>query len=144
MARKQTSSDGAEAPLVRLEETREDVVTEEDLTEGVEEEMLPNGPAAAAILAAGVGCVALGLLVTLTAASVFVEEAMVFYEPVGSLSGKTTLAVVIWLVVWVVLNSRLKDKQVNFAKTFKITLILVAIGLLGTFPPFYALFHHGG
>src|SRR3712207_7367105 len=79
--------------------------------------MLPNGPAAAAMLAAGVGCVALGLLVTLTAASVFVEEAMVFYEPVGSLSGKTTLAVVIWLVVWVVLNSRLKDKQVNFAKT---------------------------
>lgn len=144
MAWKESSPNIPDAPLVPLEAAREDVVTEEDVVEAVEEGALTNGPAAAAILASGIGSMALGLIVTLTAASLYVEEALNFYEPVGPLGGKTTLAVVVWLIAWFVLNNRWKNEQVYFARTFRATLILIALGLLGTFPPFYGLFHHGG
>jgi hypothetical protein len=101
---------------------------------------LTNGPAAAAILAAGIGSMALGLFTTLAEAIVSVKNALVFYNPVGPLSGKTTLAVVAWLVSWIVLGSLWKNKQVSFGGVFATSLILIVLGLIGTFPPFYEMF----
>ena len=54
---------------------------------------LTNGPAAAAILASGIGSLALGLSTTLAQAIAPVKEALNFYDPAGSLSGETTVAV---------------------------------------------------
>jgi hypothetical protein len=99
-----------------------------------------NGAAAAAILAAGIGSFVLGLLTTLAAASKAVGEVLAFYRPVGSLSGKTTVAVVIWLAVWGLLHRSWKDKGINFGAAFIGTLILIALALLGTFPPFFEAF----
>ena len=101
---------------------------------------LTNGSAAAAILAAGIGSMALGLFTTLAEAIVSVKNALVFYNPVGPLSGKTTLAVVAWLVAWIVLGSLWKNKQVSFGGVFATSLILIVLGLIGTFPPFYEMF----
>jgi hypothetical protein len=101
---------------------------------------LTNGRAGAATLAAGIGSCALGLFTILAAASEAIKEFLNFYKPAGALSGKTTLAVLIWLVAWVVLHSRWKDKEVNFQGIFTWTLILIALALLGTFPPFFELF----
>jgi len=101
---------------------------------------LTNGPAAAAILSAGIGSMALGLFTTLAEAIVSVINALVFYNPVGPLSGKTTLAVVAWLVAWIVLGSLWKNKQVSFGGVFATSLILIVLGLIGTFPPFYEMF----
>ena len=105
-----------------------------------EREGLPNGPAVAALVAAGVGSAALGLLTTVAAASHSADEAVNWYELVGTLSGKTTLAVVVWLLAWAALARRWKRSQVDFARPFAATLVLIAAGLVGTFPPFFELF----
>ena len=99
-----------------------------------------NGPAAAALLAAGIGSLALGLFVILAEASNSVKNALNFYNPVGPLSGKTTVAIVIWILSWMILHSSWKNKQVSFAGVFTASLILIILGLLGTFPPFFDLF----
>ncbi len=105
-----------------------------------QQETIPSGPAAAAVLAAGAGSLTLGLLTTLAATSSVAAEALNFYEPVGSLSGKTTVAVVVWLLAWAALNGRWKRRQVDFPRAFVTTLLLIAAGLVGTFPPFWELF----
>ena len=101
---------------------------------------MTNGPAAAAVLASGIGCLALGVFTCLTQALASVNDALSFYDPAGSLSRKTTLAVVAWLGAWAILHYLWKREQVDFGKVFVATLILIALGLLGTFPPFFQVF----
>ncbi len=103
-------------------------------------ETLNNGPAAAAILASGIGSLALGLFTTLAQAIPTISRALNLYDPVGPLSGKTTVAVVIWLVAWAFFHGLWKNQQVDFAKVFIATLIMIALGLLGTFPLFFEAF----
>ena len=105
-----------------------------------QETPLTTGPAAAAMLASGIGSLALGLFTTLAQALGPVKNVLTFYSPAGPLSGKTTVAVVIWGVAWAVLHSQWKDKHVHFARVFVVTLIMIALGLLGTFPLFFELF----
>ena len=105
-----------------------------------QQKVLTNGPAAAAILASGVGSLALGLFTCLTQALGPINAALSFYGPVGSLSGETTLAVVAWLASWGILHLLWKREQVNFAKIFVATLMLIGLGLVGTFPPFFQMF----
>lgn len=66
---------------------------------------------------------------------------MTFSNPVGPLSGKTTVPTVAWLVCWPVLHLRLRGRELRLQRGC--TIALVAIGLLGTFPPFYQLFAAG-
>ena len=99
-----------------------------------------NGPAAAAILASGVGSLALGLLTTLAQAVESIRNALNLYDPVGQLSGKTTVAVVIWLVAWGFFHVLWKNQQVNFTNVFVGTLVMIGLGLLGTFPLFFDVF----
>lgn len=62
---------------------------------------LPNGPGAAAILAAGIGCAAMAILALAGDASAAIGKLLLnFYNPVGTLSGVSTLAIIIWLVSW--------------------------------------------
>ncbi len=106
----------------------------------MEEQRIPNGLAAAALLAGGIGAFAVGLMTTLAEAVSAISNALRFYAPVGPLSGKTTVAVVIWLVSWGVLAAVFKDKDVDFGKVSLAALILLLLGILGTFPPFFELF----
>lgn len=110
------------------------------MEEAVEYERLHNGPAAAAVLAAGVGSLALGLLTVLAEASMPLRNALSLYTPAGPLTGKTTGAVAIWLVVWLALHLAWGQREVDFGKVFAATLVLIALGLLGTFPPVFELF----
>ncbi|MDQ7842249.1 MAG: hypothetical protein QN141_04370 [Armatimonadota bacterium] len=100
----------------------------------------PNGPVAAAFLASGIGSFALGLLTTGAAASEGLANALRWSRPVGPLSGKSTLAVIVWLAAWIVLGSVWRRKEVRFAPAFLWTLILLGLGLLLTFPPFFEAF----
>ena len=59
---------------------------------------LPNGSGAAAILAAGLGCFAIGVIAVLADKTPAVKRALVFYKPTGALSGVTTTAILIWLL----------------------------------------------
>ena len=100
----------------------------------------PNGGIVAAVLAAAVASAALGLLVIAVELSASVDAALVFWGPAGSLSGKTTVAALIWAVAWPALHFSLVGKQVPMRTVNRLTFSLLGFGLLGTFPPFFTLF----
>ena len=100
----------------------------------------PEGPVAAAILAAGIGAFALGVLTTLAAASEGFADFLNLYDPVGPLSGKTIGAVIVWLVAWAVLHMMYREKAIESRKALTASLILIALGVLGTFPIFFQAF----
>jgi hypothetical protein len=66
-----------------------------------------------------------------------------FYNPVGPLSGKTIGGVLIWLVSWVVLYLVYRDKPFETRKALTVALVLIGLGLLGTFPIFFQAFAPG-
>jgi hypothetical protein len=100
----------------------------------------PNCGLAAAFLAAGVGCAALGAGVVLTSASEKIATLMTLSEAVGPLSGKSAVAVTAWVTSWLPLHLALRHRVVSFAKVTRTTFLLVALGLVGTFPPFFQQF----
>ena len=105
-------------------------------TGGAEVELIPNGAGAAAILAAGIGTGAIGILALAGDASSTIKKLLTFYNPTGALSGVTTVAIIIWLVSWYALNLRWRSKAVDMAKVNMAAFIGLAIGFLLTFPPF--------
>jgi hypothetical protein len=100
----------------------------------------PEGPVSAAIIAAGIGSLALGIFTTLAEVSEGFKDFLNFNNSVGPLSGKTTYAVVVWLISWVVLHFMYKNKPMESRKALTVALILVALGVLGTFPIFFQAF----
>jgi hypothetical protein len=98
-----------------------------------------NGPGAAAILAAGIGCAAVGILALLGDASQAIGSFLNFYNPVGKLSGVSTVSIVIWLVAWFGLARLWGTKTVALGKVNVAAFALLLVGLLLTFPPFMDL-----
>ena len=98
------------------------------------------GVASAAFISSGIGCLAIGLMVTGAEMSPGLKTALTWSNGVGPLSGKTGVGVIAWLVSWIILHTMWKDKDMNFGKAFTATLILIALGFLLTFPPFFELF----
>ena len=103
------------------------------------QDTLTNGPGAAAILAAGIGCAAVGVLAFAGDASQGIGKALNFFNPVGTLSGVTTIAIIVWLVSWFVLSGMWRERSVNLGKINVIAFVLLAVGFLLTFPPFMDL-----
>ncbi|HEX6228586.1 MAG TPA: hypothetical protein VFZ41_03885 [Solirubrobacterales bacterium] len=100
----------------------------------------PTGPAAAVMLAAGFGALVLGLLTVLSEASEGVHDFLEWSERVGPLSGKTSLAAIAFVVSWGGLHLGLRDRDIEWRTVVIATVVLVAIGLVLTFPPFFELF----
>jgi hypothetical protein len=93
----------------------------------------------AAFFASGVGSVALGLMIILATASAKINTGLVLVKPVGALSGKTTIAVVAFFVSWVIAHFAFRGRDIDLNRMFKASLVLVAIGVLFTFPPAFEL-----
>jgi hypothetical protein len=114
----------------------------------------PNGPVVAAFLAAGIASLAIGIGVVLNEASAPIKSAIGidfnaflqfdknfgFGSGVGPLSGKVGLAIIAFVVSWVLLHLWLRGKEVNFRTGFIAALVLVALGFALTFPPIFKLF----
>ena len=103
----------------------------------------PDGPGAAAMTAAAIGVFALGLLTVLAEVSVGIHdwlETWDFGQGVGPLAGKTTLAVIVWLVSWGALALGLRGKDVDLKPWIWASAILGILGVLGTFPPIFTAF----
>jgi hypothetical protein len=99
-------------------------------------ESLANGPAAAAILAAGAGCTFMGILGLAANASKFIAKWLTFYPPTGPLSGVSSVAILLWLVTWLTLAKRWEAKTVAMGKVNAAAFVLLALGILLMFPPF--------
>jgi len=100
----------------------------------------PNGYGSAAILAAGIGVFVLAVLAIAADKVASIKQLMVFYEPTGPLSGVTTSAILVWLVVWAILNARWRGRSVALARVNTVAFILLGLSLLLTFPPVADLF----
>ena len=98
------------------------------------------GKALAAMVAAGIGCAALGVLTTLAEVSPGLKNVLNVYDPVGPLSGKTTVAVVIWLVTWYALARRWCVRPPVMKSALVTSFVLIGVGFVGTFPLFFELF----
>lgn len=104
----------------------------------------PDGPAAAAMLSAGIGIFMLGFFTTGAVISAGLKDFLAWWEwgqGVGPLAGKSTVAVLIWLASWAVLYFIWKDKDVDLKKMFYIGNGLGILGAIMVFPPFFELFH---
>ena len=114
----------------------------------------PNGPVVAAFLAAGIASLVIGIGVVLNEASAPIKSAIGidfnaflqfdksfgFGSGVGPLSGKVGLAIIAFVVSWVLLHLWLRGKEVNFRTGFIAALVLVGLGFALTFPPIFKLF----
>src|SRR5215207_4452803 len=83
----------------------------------------PNGAAVAAILAAAIGCAVLGLIIPFSEFLPALKNALNWYNPVGPLMGKTSVSVIAYFIAWLVLHRAWKDREVEFARIWKISLI---------------------
>lgn len=97
-----------------------------------------NGAALASFLAAGIGAFAVGFLVIVSEAGLFVAPAL--YGPAGGVSGRTTFAAAIWLIGWAVFHRRWKDRQLESRRVYTVTLVLIALGIVLSFPPVWPIF----
>lgn len=100
----------------------------------------PTGPGAAAVVAAGIGTFTIGLMTSLAEASASLSNALNWYKPSGPLSGKIGVAVLAWLLAWVILHAAWKNRSANFGRAFSWGLALILLGFLLTFPPVFGLF----
>lgn len=100
---------------------------------------LPNGPGAAAILAAGIGSLALGVFAFAGDAVPSILHAFNFWKPTGPLSGVTSTAVIVWLIAWFLLSRRWRTVNVNLKGINAAAFAMLVAGLLITFPPFMDL-----
>lgn len=98
------------------------------------------GVVAATLIATGIGALTLGVLTTLAEASTGIKDFLQFNDRVGPLSGKTVLAAVAYFTSFAVLGVVWKDKQLALRAVLVAAAVLVALGLLGTFPPFFQAF----
>jgi hypothetical protein len=109
-------------------------------TEGIQFDDKPEGPIAAAILGGGVGALTMGVITTLSEANTSISKALNFYNPVGPLSGKTITTVAVWLAAWLVLHLIYRRKPYETRRALTVSLILIGLGVVGTFPTFFELF----
>lgn len=96
---------------------------------------VPSGAGAAALLAAGIGCAALGAFALLGDAFKGIATFFKFYMPTGPLSGVTTSAILVWLASWFALHKAWADRDVAINKVSIAAFVLLLIGFALTFPP---------
>jgi hypothetical protein len=101
---------------------------------------MPNGSAAAAILAAGAGSFALAVLALAGDKSALARRILDFYNPTGPLSGVTTVAILFWLLTWGILEWRWRSRTVAAGNISAVALALLILSLILTFPPVVDLF----
>lgn len=97
-----------------------------------------NGAALAAYLAAGIGAFAMGVIVILNETGLFAAPAL--YGPAGGVTGRTALAVIVWLIAWAMLHRRWRDRELEQQRINALTLVLLAVGLVLCLPPVWGLF----
>jgi hypothetical protein len=97
----------------------------------------PNGAALAAFVASGIGAFAVGLFVILNEAAVFTAPTL--YGPAGGVSGRTSFAVGVWLIAWAILHRKWVGERIDGRAPWILTLVLIGLGVIATFPPVWAL-----
>jgi len=81
----------------------------------------------------------MGILSVVADTSKPIARWLTFYLPTGSLSGVSSVAILLWLVTWFILAKRWRVRTVAIGKVNVAAFVLLALGVLLTFPPFAEL-----
>jgi hypothetical protein len=100
----------------------------------------PSGPAAALILAGGIGVFCMGLVTTLGEASTGIADGLQWNDRVGPLSGKTLITVIVFALAWAVLTAVWRRANPPLRSITIASVVLIVLGLVGTFPTFFQVF----
>jgi len=109
----------------------------------------PNGPPAAALLAAGIGAFVLGLTVTLAEAFTPALGETAFWDfsktygigsGVGPLSGKVIVGTLAYVASFLGFGFAWRGREVNLRAVLIVSGILLALGFALTFPPIFEVF----
>jgi len=106
----------------------------------ITETHVATGVAAATLISSGIGAFVLGLMTTGAVVVEGLKGALNWWNPAGSLTGKSSVAVLAWLISWALMNTLWKGKEMDLRKSFIITLVLIGFGVLFTYPPFFEAF----
>ncbi|VAW42765.1 hypothetical protein MNBD_CHLOROFLEXI01-3375 [hydrothermal vent metagenome] len=106
----------------------------------ITETRVATGVAAATLISSGIGALVLGLMTTGAVVIEGLKGSLNWWNPAGSLTGKSSVAVIAWLISWALLNTLWKGKDVDLRKSYIITLVLIGLGVLFTYPPFFEAF----
>ena len=106
---------------------------------------VPGGVAVAALMAAMLGMLTLAVVNVFTAASkgfnTWVHGVGKLWMPgaegIGPYSGKETLALVVWIVSWVVLDVALRRKDIEVSRWLIVFLVGVGIATTLIWPPVF-------
>lgn len=104
---------------------------------------IPDGPAAAMLLSAGIGAVVLGIMIVLAEVSPAVGTWLGSFDlklGAGPLAGKVLWAVVAYVLSLTGLWVLWRDKEINLKTISIVSFLLIGLGFLLTFPPFFQLF----
>lgn len=104
---------------------------------------IPDGPAAAMLLSAGIGSLVLGIMIVLAEVSPAASTWLGSFDPklgVGPLAGKVLWAVVAYFVSLAALWGLWRNKDVNFKTLSIVAYVLIGLGFLFTLPTFFLLF----
>jgi hypothetical protein len=116
------------------------MVEDKDPLETTNARTRPFGPVAAVFIAAGIAAVVMGIVTTVSEASKSFADAIQWNAGVGPLSGKTIITTVVFLVAWAILHLFWRDRDPVPSKVFLWTWVMLAIGVVMTFPIFFQLF----
>jgi hypothetical protein len=94
----------------------------------------------ASMIASGIGSLVLGIAIVLSEVNADIKTFLTWNSGVGPLSGKTGVAVIAFLLSWVILHYAFQRKAISLTTAFIATVVLVALGLLLTFPPVFMSF----
>ncbi len=112
-----------------------------DTTEGgtvmLSEEKALDGALAAALIAAGIGILTLGVVTSAAGAALGFKDWLKWDDAVGPLSGKSSLALIAWAASWPMLHLALFRRDGILPVALAISVILIVLGLIGTFPPVF-------
>jgi hypothetical protein len=103
----------------------------------------PDGPGAAAMLAAGIGIFVTGLFTVLSEASVPIHDwlgSLEFGRGVGPLAGKTILGTLSFFASWIVLGMAWRTKDLDLRRWFWIAVALGVVGAALMLPPVFQAF----
>lgn len=94
----------------------------------------------ASMIASGIGSLVLGIAIVLAEVNVDIKTFLTWNTGVGPLSGKTGVSIIAFVISWVVLHYAFQRRAISLTTSFVVTLVLVVLGLLLTFPPVFMSF----
>lgn len=96
---------------------------------------------AAALLAAGIGMLALSVVSLMTEFSAGLAETLKIHKGIGPYSGKMLVSVIFWLLSWAVLSPLFSKRVVEIKTVLYIFIAIMALATLLLYPPFIHILH---